>query len=172
MTKDDACHKPFFKKFMQRLELQRGPRLHDPPMWLWISENAERAASAIAYAQLVMIGYALKTSSYRAAKNERLYDYKRAVGEVHLLFLMKKGSNVNSKSVKEYYIAPNIPYYTVIGQYKEADYRINLMELRMEFYLELVQEFCKPGDGVYGIFTGTKFMIVCRVQFYIHSLVF
>ena len=172
MTKNDACHKPFFKKFIQRLELQRGPGLHDPLMWLWISENTERAASAIAYAQSVMTGYALKTSSYRAAKNEWLYDRKRAVGEVHLLFLIKKGSNVNAKSVKEYYIAPNIPYYTVIGQYKEANYRINSMELWMEFYLELVQDCCQPKDGVYGIFTGTKFMIVCQVWFYIHSLVF
>ena len=102
MTKDNACHKPFFKKFMQCLELQREPGLYDPLVWLWISKNAERAAFAIAYAQLVMTGYALKTSSYRAAKNERLYDYKRAVGEVHLFFLIKKGSNVNSKSVKEY----------------------------------------------------------------------
>ena len=119
-----------------------------------------------------MTGYALKTSSYWTAKNKRLYDCKKAVGEVHLFFLIKKGSNVNSKSVKEYYIAPNIPYYTIIGQYKEADYRSNLMELRMEFYLELVQEFCKPGDGVYGIFTEMKFMIACRVRFYIHALVF
>ena len=172
MTKDDACHKPFFKKFIQRLELQRGPGLHDPSVWLWISKNAQRAASAIAYAQSVMTRYALKTSSYRAAKNEQLYNRKRALGEVHLFFFIKKGSNVNSKSVKEYYIAPNIPYYTVIGQYKEADYRINLMELRMEFYLELVQEFCKPGDGVYGIFIGMKFMIACWVGFYIHAFVF
>ena len=80
MTKDDACHKPFLKKFMQRLELQRGLGLHDPPVWLWISENAERAASAIAYVQSVMTGYALKTSSYWGAKNERLYDCKRAEG--------------------------------------------------------------------------------------------
>ena len=106
------------------------------------------------------------------AKNERLYDRKRAVGVVHLLFLIKKDSNENSKSVKEYYIAPNIPYYTVIGQYKEVDYRINSMELRVEFYLELVQDFCKPGDEVYGIFTGMKFMIACWVGFYIHALVF
>ena len=42
----------------------------------------------------------------------------------------------------------------------------------MEFYLELVQEFCKLGDGVYGIFNGTKFIIACRVRFNIHSLVF
>ena len=42
----------------------------------------------------------------------------------------------------------------------------------MEFYLELVQEFCKLGNGVYGIFTGTKFMIACQVGFYIHALVF
>ena len=115
-----------------------------------------------------MTGYALKTSSYRTAKNEWLYDRKREVGEVHLLFLIKKGSNVNSKSVKEYYIVPNIPYYTVIGQYKEADYRINSMELRMELYLE----FCKPGDGIYDIFTGMKFLIAYRVAFYIHALVF
>ena len=116
-----------------------------------------------------MIGYVLKTSSYRAAKNEQVYDHKRPVGEVPLI---KKGSNVYSKSMKEYYIAPNIPYYTIIGQYKEADYRINSMELRMEFYLELVQEFCKPRDGVYGIFIGMKFMIVCWIGFYIHALVF
>ena len=84
-----------------------------------------------------MTGYALKTSSFWATKIEQLYDRKRAVGEAHLLFLIKKGSNVNAKSVKEYYIAPNIPYYTIIGQYKEADYRINSMELWMEFYLEV-----------------------------------
>ena len=111
-----------------------------------------------------MTGYTLRTSSYRAAKNEWLYDRKRTVPEVHLLFLIKKGSNVNAKKVREYYLAPNIPYYTVPGQYKEADYQINAMELRMEFYLELVQDFCMPGEGVYGVFTGTKFMIACRVR--------
>ena len=42
----------------------------------------------------------------------------------------------------------------------------------MEFHLELVQEFCKLGDGAYRIFTGTKFMIACWVRFYIHALMF
>ena len=76
-----------------------------------------------------MTGYALKTSSYRTTKNEWLYDCKRIVEEVHLLLLIKKGSIVNSRSVKEYYIAPNIPYYTVIGQYKKAKYKIHSIKL-------------------------------------------
>ena len=164
MSEDNACHKSFLKKFMQRLELQREFGLHDPLVWLWISENAERATTAIAYAQLEMRGYVLKIFSYQAAKNKQLYDCKRAVEEVHILFLIKKGSNVNLKSVKEYYIVPNLPYYTITRQYKEAKFRINSMELRMEFYLELVQEFCKLGDGIYKIFKGTKFMIACRIR--------
>ena len=118
MTKDKACHKPFFKKFMQRLKLQRGLGLHDPPVWLWISKNAEQAAFAIAYAQSEMTGYALKTSSYRMAKNERLYDCKRVVEEVHLLFLIKKDSNVNSKRMKEYYIAPTFNTTRSLGSIK------------------------------------------------------
>ena len=120
MTKKNACHKPFFKKFMQHLELQRGLGLHDTPIRLWILEKASQAAIAIAYAQLEMTAYALKTSSYLTAKNKRLYDCTRVVREIHLLFLIKKGSNVNSRSVKKYYIAPNLPYYTIVGQLKET----------------------------------------------------
>ena len=60
----------------------------------------------------------------------------------------------------------------VIGQYKEVEYKINSMKFWMEFYLKLVQEFCKLGDGVYGFFIGTKFMITCRVRFHIHALMF
>ena len=60
----------------------------------------------------------------------------------------------------------------IVGQYKEAKYRINSMDLWMEFYLELVQDLCKPRDGIYGIFIGTKFMIACQERFYIHALMF
>ena len=62
----------------------------------------EQTAATIAYLLLEMTGYVLKISSYRTARYEQLYDYKRIVGEVHFLFFIKKGSNVDSRNVKEY----------------------------------------------------------------------
>ena len=55
-----------------------------------------------------MTSYALKTSLYQVTKNEQLNDCKRAVEEVHLLFFIKNGSNVNSKNMKEYCITSNL----------------------------------------------------------------
>ena len=44
------------------------------------------------------------------------------------------------------YCAPEIPYYLEAGKYHELKYRLDSSELRMEFYLDLLFDFCRPGN--------------------------
>jgi hypothetical protein len=48
---------------------------------------------------------------------------------------------INSK-----YRVPDILYYLEARKYQELKYRLTSSELRIEFYLDLLYDFCKLGD--------------------------
>jgi hypothetical protein len=62
------------------------------------------------------------------------------------------------------YHALDIPYYLEAGKYQELKYRLTLSELRMEFYLDLLYDFCRPGDRFFGIYTGSKSLVAAKVR--------
>jgi hypothetical protein len=119
----------------------------DPPMWLWIcwSKEAEVQVSHYAHNAMYRDMYERAYSCYLPAMNKRLEDRpannKLARAKVHLIFLVKKTFKLDRK--------PN----------NELEYRITTSELRMEFYLRVMEMFCQPGDAILSIFGGGK--VVC-----------
>ena len=57
--------------------------------------------------------------------------------------------------------APNTSVYIKPQKYQELEYREQPLELRMEFYLQLLDLFCRPRDTIYSVFTGFK--ILCTI---------
>jgi hypothetical protein len=104
-------------------------------------------------------------SSYLPSPNKRLEDRpannKLARAEVYLIFLMKKSYKLNGKSIEVLvcFEAPNTSIYQKPHKYNELEYRITTSQLRMEFYLRILEMFCQPGDAIVSIFGGGK--VVC-----------
>ena len=88
-------------------------------------------------------------SVYRATKNERLDDAKTRAppASVFLLFLFKRGddraSRLRQNVRKEFTVLLDVPYNSDIGRYNEVKYRVYATELRLEFYFELLNLFCR-----------------------------
>ena len=167
MDEKDSTSKPYFQHFMQKFTLQQNPGLHDVPAWLMISKTVERNAQIIHYADQHMRDYILVSSTYYVHANERLYhNDQKSRGkhrEVFLAFLLKKG--VAHPKPNTMYVAPHIEYYTEPHKYNERQFSLSDRELRMEFYLDIMELFCTPGDSVYCLFGGTKTMHAANVSF-------
>jgi hypothetical protein len=107
-------------------------------------------------------------SKYIPAKNERLYDQsaRKQSADVFLMFLVKKSDKeverLRSK-IRSDYRASNIPYYVEARKYQEMKYRLCTSELRMEFYLDLIFDLCRPGERILGAFMGSKYLVATQV---------
>ena len=62
------------------------------------------------------------------------------------------------------YRAPNILYYLKVKKYQELKYRLSSSELRIEFYLDLLFDFCKFRDRFLGKYPGTKCLVAVKVE--------
>ena len=62
------------------------------------------------------------------------------------------------------YRAIDIPYYLEARKYQELKYRLSSSGLRMEFYLNLLFEFCRPGDRYLGVYLGSKYLMAAKVR--------
>jgi hypothetical protein len=145
------------------------PSISMPAMWLWIVNSGNRLAQAAEYARESFTNYTIQESKYIPAKNERLYDNsaRKQSLDVFLLFLVKKGDKeaegLRGKILSEY-CAPDIPYYMEAAKYQELKYRLSSSELRMEFYLDLLVDFCRPGDRFLGVYSGSKCLVAAKVR--------
>jgi hypothetical protein len=54
-------------------------------------------------------------------------------------------------------------YYLEARKYQELKFRLRSSELRMEFYMDLLYELCRPGDRFLGIYTELKYLEVAKV---------
>jgi hypothetical protein len=146
-----------------------------PSIWVWIVNPPNMLAQAVEYAGLNFTSYAIIQSKYIPAKNERLYDQsaRKQSANVFLIFLVKKGDreaeHLRSKIRGEYH-APEIPYYVEAGKYQEMKYRLYASELRMEFYLDILFDLCRPGDRLLGVFKGSKCLVATQVCIVLLSL--
>ena len=77
-------------------------------------------------------------------------------------------------SIKKEYRTSTNPYYVYLAQNHEAKYRFHKSELRMEFYLDILQSFAVRGENVIGVYCGAKFMIAAmvRIQSFSEFLIF
>jgi hypothetical protein len=109
--------------------------------------------------------YDLHYSNYVPANNKRLEDRamnnKLAKAKVLLFFIVKKSYMVagNIINVPLNFYATNTFVYTKPHIYNELEYRIETSELRMEFYLHVMELICQPRDAVFSIIVDGK--VVC-----------
>jgi hypothetical protein len=54
--------------------------------------------------------------------------------------------------------------YLEAGKYQELKYRLSSSELRMELYLDLLFDFCWPGDRFLGVYLGLKCLVATKVR--------
>ena len=160
-----SASRPYFEDFTNALQRQSQPTINEPPIWLWIcgTKEAEVQISTFAHKSIFTDVYDLHYSDYWPAPNERLEDRaannKLARSAVHLIFLVRKSyraSRAQSIDIPSAFAAPQTAVYTKPRKYNELEYRIDTSELRMEFYLKVLEMFCKPGDSILSIFGGSK----------------
>jgi hypothetical protein len=145
------------------------PSISKPTMWLWIVNSANRLVQAAECARESFTNYTIRESKYIPAKNEQLYDgsARKQSLDVFLLFLVKnddtEAQGLREKILSEYR-APDIPYYLEAGKYQELKYRLSSSELCMEFYLDLLFDFCMLGDRFLGVYSGSKYLVAAKVR--------
>jgi hypothetical protein len=166
---DDYTKQPHFGLLLATLRGLRNPSISTPAIWIWIVNSANRLAQAKEYATHTLRNYSVVEAKYIPAKNERLYDLtiRKQSPDVFLLFLVKTGDveaeGLRAK-IRSEYRTPDIPYYTDSGKYSKLKYRLRANELRMEFYLDLLHDLCRPGDSFLGVYSGSKCLVAAKVS--------
>ena len=167
--RDSDSHDPAFFAFIHKIRRMSKLAFTDPCVWLWIHSLKERAKQSTAFVRQFLPEYETIQSVYRSSKNERLDDTKTRAPPafIHLLFLFKHGGDCASclpQNVKKEFTVPSdVPYYTDVGRYMEAKYRLYASKLRMELYFELLNLFCRAGENIISIHSGAKFMLAAKV---------
>ena len=109
----------------------------------------------------------LYPSEYIPAPFERLRGYstksKLATSNVRLLFLINNEME-HPPAVKKQYQAPQHVVYEKPRKYNELEYSMYPIELRMEFYIRILDMFCKQGDSVFELYARTKLMVASLVS--------
>ena len=67
-------------------------------------------------------------------------------------------------AVKKQYQAPQHIVYEKPRKYNKLQYSMYLIEVWMEFYIRILDLFCKRGDFVFELFAGTKLMVASVVS--------
>ena len=152
---------PYFQQFMLMFMQSNCPNINEPPNWLWIcgDKETELAIHNLSGHDMLTAKYVRKFSTYIPAKFERLEDlpatHRNARAPISLMFLIRHVDK-DRINIPEEFAAPNTSVYTKPRKYQELEYRDQPSELRMEFYLQLLDLFCRPGDTIYSVFSGTK----------------
>ena len=150
---------PYFKEVMLSLQKRKDPALKDVPAWLFICGNKKEQAQVLQFVEKdeVLKTYDMDFSIYSARKIDRLGDILVAnkPPKVPLVFLQRPGNNVRVE-IPDEFTCPEFNRYIKARAYSEVEYRLNNLELRMEFYIWLVSSFCTPQDCIHSVFAGGK----------------
>ena len=138
---------PYFKEVMLSLQKRKDPTLNDVPTWLFICGDKKEQAQVLRFVEKdkVLSTYELDFSIYSAGKIDCLGDIPVAnkPPKVPLVFLQKLGNNVKVQ-IPDEFTCPEFNRYVKARAYSEVEYRLNNLELQMEFYIWLVNAFCTP----------------------------
>ena len=158
---------PFFKEVMLSLQKRKDPALKDVPAWLFICGDEKEQAQVLRFVEKdkVLNTYDMDFSIYSAGKVDRLGDIPVAnkPPKVLLVFLQRPDNNVRVEIPNEF-TCPEFSRYMKARAYSEVEYRLNNLELRMEFYIWLVSSFCTPQDCIYSVFAGGKLTCAALVS--------
>ena len=165
----NTAQKPYFEDFMNAFQRQSQPTINEPPIWLWIcrSNEAEIQVSTFVHKSMFTDVYKIKYANYWPASNERLEDCaannKLAWSAAYLIFLIWKSYKASRPDliiIPKAFIALQTSMYSKPRKYNKFEYQINNLELRMEFYLWILEMFYKPGDNILSIFGSKK--VLCQ----------
>ncbi|KAG0596341.1 hypothetical protein M758_UG245100 [Ceratodon purpureus] len=128
---------PFFMEFFNMIEEYGQPQFNDVRHWLLICGDDEDFAQS-----------------------------RIAMEPVKLLFLIDDNLLENEVSTPEplsEYRTPDHPLYKDNRKFNERRYAMYPSELRMEFYLQVLDTFCSTGVAVYQLYAGTKSLIAAAM---------
>ena len=171
--REPGSQDPAFFSYIHRMQRMSKPAFTDPRIWLWVHSSEEHAKMSAEFVKRWLPDFETMHSMYRSFKNERLNDAKTRAppASVFLLFSFKRGddraSRLRANVRKEFTVPVDVPYYSDVGRYMEVKYRIYATEMRMEFYFQLLQFFCRAGETIIGIHCGGKFMLAAKVCYWI-----
>ena len=161
-----------FFLYIHRMQRMSKRAFTDPRIWLWVHSSKEHVKMSVEFVKRWLPDFESMHSMYLSSKNERLNDAKTRAPptSVFLLFLFKRGDDRASRLCanvrKEFTVPLDVPYYLDVGRYMEVKYRIYASELRMEFYFQLLQFFCRAGETIIDIHCGGKFMLAAKVCYW------
>ena len=160
---------PYFEAFMKLMSKHGKPTVTDLPAWLFICGDDDAYLQIETCLQIpsVVEKFNLYPSEYIPAPFERLGGYsgksKLATSNVRLLFLINNEME-HPPAVKKQYQTPQHVVYKKPRKYNELEYSMYPIELRMEFYIKILDMFCERGDSVFELFAGTKLMVASMVS--------
>ena len=138
-------------------------------VWLFILSGREDVKLATSFADVHLDQYEFTVSRYVPSRAELLngISTRSTAPDVPLLFLFKK-ENAFAQSPRlllkgRYNTSLGNSYYWDYGKNTESKWRAGPSELRMEFYLDILQAFAKSEENVLGIYAGAKFMLAAKV---------
>ena len=141
---------PYFEAFMKLMSKHGKPMLTDLPAWLFICREDDAYLQVEAFSQIPSLveKFNLYPSKYIPAPFERLGGYsaksKLVTSNVRLLFLINNEME-HPPIVKKQYQVPQHVVYEKPRKYIELEYSMYPIELRMEFYIRILDLFCVQG---------------------------
>jgi hypothetical protein len=82
-----------------------------------------------------------------------------ARGKVYLIYFLRNSYRASKRDpvvILEAFAAPHTSVYLKPQKYNELEFKIDTSEFLMEFYLRVLEIFCKPGDSVFSVFGSGK----------------
>ena len=153
--------------------------MREPHVWLWIVEQEKLPVVTELYEETIKHEYSIFHSTYFPAKTEGIVAINEAkgnrqVGAVSLIFLTLNAERndrvpVKANTVfKKIYSIPHPPPKDLL---QETIYTmIPALELRMEFYVSVLQSLCVRGETIYNVYGGSKVMYAAMVSSFTHYL--
>jgi len=169
--KGDEQKQDAFEYIMKAVKNLRDPEYSAPAISVLIVNGPMKSLGKLRnQLRLHYPSHHMELSQYRKATNEKLYNEtapERVASDVCLIFLFKKGdphAERHRNSIKGDFKPAAVHYYTEAGLYAETKWMSKQSELRMEFYVDLVQKYSQPGHSTLGVFAGSKFMVASVVS--------
>ena len=169
-TETTAAIDPFLRCVGEKLE----PAITTPNLWLFIVEDDVDRTTAIKFAETRMPEFDIMHLTYIPSKAEMLNNVstRGTAPDVPFLFLFKRGNTYADEAcrrMKGVYTTPQTcVYYTDPSKNNEGKWRLRPTELRMEFYVKILQDFAAASENILAVFTGRKFMLVGKVNIIHH----
>ena len=169
-TETTAAINPFLRCVEEKLE----PAITTPNLWLFIVEDNDDRTAAMKFVETRMPEFDIMHSTYIPSKAEMLNNVstRGTALDVPLLFLFKWGNAYADEARRRmkgvYTIPQTCVYYTDPSKNNEGKWRLRPTELRMEFYVNILQDFAAASENILAVFTGRKFMLAGKVNIIDH----